>query len=54
VLEAAAAFLAFVTEGGLEEWRQQDLSLAKLKQEIGVKHRRGEVEFSRLFMYFYT
>jgi hypothetical protein len=54
VLEAAAAFLAFVTEGGLEEWRQQDPSLAKLKQEMGAKHRRGEVEFSGLFMYFYT
>jgi hypothetical protein len=54
VLEAAAAFLAFGADGGLEDWRRRDSSLAELKQEMGMKHRRGEVEFSGLFMYFYT
>jgi len=54
VLEAAAAFLAFGADGGLEDWRRRDSSLAGLKQEMGMKHRRGEVEFSGLFMYFYT
>jgi superfamily II DNA helicase RecQ len=54
VLEAAAAFLAFGADGGLEEWRSRDPSLAALKQEMGKKYRRGEVEFSGLFGYFYT
>jgi hypothetical protein len=54
VLEAAAAFLAFGADDRLEDWRRRDSSLAGLKQEMGMKHRRGEVEFSGLFMYFYT
>lgn len=54
VLEAAASFLAFGADGGLEECKRRDPSLARLKQEMGMKHRRGEVEFSGLFMYFYT
>jgi superfamily II DNA helicase RecQ len=54
VLEATAAFLVLGADGGLEEWRARDPSLAALKQEMGKKHRRGEVEFSGLFGYFYT
>ncbi len=54
VLEAAAIFLVFGADGGLEEWRVRDPSLAALKQEMGRKYRRGEVEFSGLFGYFYT
>lgn len=53
-MEAAAIFLAFGADGGLEEWRVRDPSLAALKQEMGRKHRRGDIEFSRLFGYFYT
>jgi hypothetical protein len=40
------SILAFGADGGLEDWRRRDSSLAGLKQEIGMKHRRGEVEFS--------
>jgi hypothetical protein len=54
VLEAAATFLAFGVGGGLAEWKSRDPSLAALKQEMGKKDRRGEVEFSGLFGYFYT
>lgn len=54
VLEAAAIFLVFGADGGLEEWRVRDPSLGALKQEMGRKHKRGEVEFSGLFGYFYT
>jgi hypothetical protein len=54
VLEAAASFLAFGADSGLEEWKRRDPSLEGLKEEMGMKHRRGEVEFSGLFMYFYT
>jgi hypothetical protein len=52
VLEAAAAFLAFKVEEGLEDWRQRDPTLRLLKREMGKKYRRGEVEFSGVFMYF--
>ena len=54
VLEAAAAFLVLGADGGLEGWKARDPSLAAFKQEMGKKHRRGEVEFSGLFGYFYT
>jgi superfamily II DNA helicase RecQ len=54
VLEAAAIFLAFGADGGLEEWRIRDASLVALKQEMGRKYRRGELEFSGLFGYFYS
>jgi hypothetical protein len=54
VLEAAAAFLVIGADGGLEGWKARDPSLAAFKQEMGKKHRRGEVEFSGLFGYFYT
>lgn len=49
VLEATAAFLVLGADGGLEEWKARDPSLAAFKQEMGTKHRRGEVEFSGLF-----
>jgi len=52
LLEAAAGFLAFRAGGGLEEWRARDVTLTSLKQEMGRKHRRGEVEFSGMFLYF--
>ncbi|KAK0926478.1 hypothetical protein LTR29_017851 [Friedmanniomyces endolithicus] len=53
LLEAVAALLAFGAGGGLEAWKQQDSTLASFKEEMGRKHRRGEVEFSGLFMYFH-
>jgi hypothetical protein len=53
LFEAVAGLLAFKVGGGLEEWEQQDSTLASFKQVMGQKHRRGEVEFSGLFMYFY-
>jgi superfamily II DNA helicase RecQ len=52
VLEAAAGFLAFKAEEGLEDWRQRDPTLRVLKGEMGKKYRRGEVELSGMFMYF--
>ena len=54
VLEAVAAFLVLGADGGLEAWTALDPSLAQLKQVMGKKDRRGEVEFSGLFGYFYT
>ncbi|KAG5930899.1 hypothetical protein E4U59_000744 [Claviceps monticola] len=53
VLEAVAAFLAFGVKDNLEEWRREDRNLRTLKQQMGKKFRRGEVECSGLFMYFY-
>jgi hypothetical protein len=52
LLEAAAAFLAFRADDGLEDWRLRDPMLTLLKREMGRKYRRGEVEFSGMFMYF--
>lgn len=51
VLEAAAAFSAFGADSGLEGCRARDPSLAALKQEMGRKYKRGEVELGRLFLY---
>jgi hypothetical protein len=52
LLEAVAAFLAFRADDGLEDWRLRDPTLTLLKREMGRKYRRGEVEFSGMFMYF--
>jgi hypothetical protein len=53
LLEAAAGLLAFRVKDGVEERRKMDPSLQRWKEEIGRKHRRGEVEFSGMFMYFF-
>ncbi|KAG5912757.1 hypothetical protein E4U61_007962 [Claviceps capensis] len=52
VLEAAAALLAFGATDNLEEWRREG-TLVDMKQQMGKKYKRGELEFSGLFMYFY-
>ena len=53
LLEAAAGLLAFRAKDGLDERRTTDSSLRRLKEEMGKKLRRGEVEFSGMFLYFY-
>ena len=53
LLEAAAGLLAFRVKDGLSKQRKRDPLLRQLKEEIGKKLRRGEVEFSRMFIYFY-
>ncbi|CCE34814.1 uncharacterized protein CPUR_08753 [Claviceps purpurea 20.1] len=52
VWEAAAAFLAFGQIDNLEEWRRDGDLVAK-QQQLGKKYKRGELEFSGLFVYFY-
>ncbi|KAG6018630.1 hypothetical protein E4U40_008026 [Claviceps sp. LM458 group G5] len=47
VLDAAAAFLAFGATDNLEEW-SRDGKLVANKQELGKKHKRGDLEFSGL------
>jgi hypothetical protein len=37
----------------LDEWMRADPSFGRLKEMMGRKLRRGEVEFSGMFMYFY-
>ena len=53
LLEAAAGLLAFRTKDGLDEWMMADPSFGRLKETMERKLRRGEVEFSGMFMYFY-
>ena len=53
LLEAAAGLLAFRMKDGLSQWQKTDPSFGRLKEEMGRKLRRGEVEFSGMFMYFY-
>lgn len=53
LLEAAAGLLAFRVKDGLDQRRTTDPSFLRLKEEMGKKLRRGEVEFSGMFMYFY-
>ena len=53
MLEAVAALLMFGADGDWEDRRRQDLTFTELKREMGSKSRRGEVEFSGLFAYFY-
>ena len=53
LLEVAAGLLAFRNKDGLEGRRSADPSFQRLQGEMGKKHRRDEVEFSGMFMYFY-
>lgn len=53
LLEGSAALLALRAKEGLKEWQQGKDGLRKLKEEMGHKGRRGEVEFSGMLLYFY-
>lgn len=53
LLEATAGLLAFRDKDGLSARRQADPTFEQTQAAMGKKDRRGEVEFSGMFVYFY-
>jgi hypothetical protein len=51
--EAAAALIAFESRDWLGEEKGGVARQGGFVEELGRKHRRKEIEFSGLFMYFY-